>query len=251
MVTSLLNQVVQMKHFSRSNLLGFILLLCLVLSSCVKKECFKKEYIFVCYSHKYHQPIYVKYQINSSVLIDSISRSDNFRVDTLVDLNLSLKDYKNSGFDRGHLKPAASSKGSEEEMSESFFLSNISPQYPRFNREVWKKIESFERSLLDDYDSLIIYTGNTFNCINNQKLNNSKIRIPKKVFKTIMTSDSTGISFVCPNKADVTYKDITVLSIEELESLIKEELYPGYSKFSQAEVDSVLKVSFNKFMKFN
>jgi endonuclease G len=72
-----------------------------------------------------------------------------------------VSDYKNSGYDRGHLAPAAdfSDKQSYEE---SFILSNISPQVGGFNRVYWKAIERFTRGLTSNYDKVHIVTGPLF-----------------------------------------------------------------------------------------
>ena len=56
--------------------------------------------------------------------------------------------YKNSGFDRGHLAPAADfASSSDDEMNDTFALTNISPQVPRFNRSIWLRLEEFVRKV--------------------------------------------------------------------------------------------------------
>ncbi len=54
-------------------------------------------------------------------------------------------DYYKSGFDRGHLCPAADANFDEQALKETFYLSNISPQIPKFNRAVWGKLERKSR----------------------------------------------------------------------------------------------------------
>lgn len=56
--------------------------------------------------------------------------------------------YRNSGYDRGHLAPAADFKR-DGELHDSFSLSNISPQLPRFNRTLWLRVEEFVRSVAE------------------------------------------------------------------------------------------------------
>ena len=68
-------------------------------------------------------------------------------------------DYQKSVYDRGHLAPAAGMRYTMETMLQSFFYSNMSPQLPRFNRGVWKKLEEQVRKWAVEYDSLYIVTG--------------------------------------------------------------------------------------------
>ena len=69
-------------------------------------------------------------------------RKNDFRIDPVVKtVSATPADYRNSGYDRGHLCPAGDMAFSEIAMSESFYMSNISPQVPSFNRGIWKTLE--------------------------------------------------------------------------------------------------------------
>ena len=57
-------------------------------------------------------------------------------------ISAQLEDYRGSGYDRGHLCPAGDMKLNRTSMSESFLLSNMSPQERSFNRGIWKKVET-------------------------------------------------------------------------------------------------------------
>lgn len=73
-----------------------------------------------------------------------INRSKSkFKIDECIPkfFQNTLKDFRCSGYDRGHLAPAANH-------SETFFLSNISPQNPNFNRGYWKKLEKHVRNYM-------------------------------------------------------------------------------------------------------
>ena len=95
------------------------------------------------YSEQREQPIWIVYElIKEEVVSKAISRTDNFRPDHSIKTgSATLADYKASGYDRGHLAPAADMGHSKESMSDSFYLSNMSPQVPQFNRGIWKKLE--------------------------------------------------------------------------------------------------------------
>jgi len=71
-----------------------------------------------------------------------------------------LSDYKNSGFDRGHLVPAADLNfHSQKAMDDTFHLTNISPQVAEFNREYWARIEHFTRKLTKQFSNVYVCTG--------------------------------------------------------------------------------------------
>ena len=92
-----------------------------------------KAYTFQ-YSEAHEQAAWVLYRITAEQLQTSVNRTDDFRADEAVTTgSASLEDYRGSGYDRGHMAPAAAMAWSVEIMSESFLLSNISPQDPDFN----------------------------------------------------------------------------------------------------------------------
>ncbi|KAL2912600.1 nuclease [Polyrhizophydium stewartii] len=74
-----------------------------------------------------------------------------------------LADYVGTGFDRGHLVPAADVRESQKAVDETFMLSNISPQVAKgFNRGYWAHFENFVRSLTKQFDDVYVITGPLF-----------------------------------------------------------------------------------------
>ncbi|KAG0144003.1 hypothetical protein CROQUDRAFT_660540 [Cronartium quercuum f. sp. fusiforme G11] len=70
-----------------------------------------------------------------------------------------LSDYFRSGYDRGHMVPAADAKMSQEAMNETFILSNIAPQVGEgFNRDYWAHLENFTRQLTNSFSDLYVFT---------------------------------------------------------------------------------------------
>lgn len=72
--------------------------------------------------------------------------------------------YNHSGYDRGHNVPAADRMCSGEMLTETFSMSNISPQLPRFNRKEWKRIEDLVRSLARRFGAVRVITAPVFFC---------------------------------------------------------------------------------------
>ncbi|BGP52419.1 nuclease [Rhodotorula kratochvilovae] len=70
-----------------------------------------------------------------------------------------LTDYFRSGYDRGHMVPAADAKQSQEAMGETFLLSNIAPQVgDGFNRHYWAYLEAFCRNLTNSFEDVYVFT---------------------------------------------------------------------------------------------
>lgn len=89
-------------------------------------------------------------------------RFNNFRADVRLPhrFRASLNAYKGSGHDRGHLVSSANALLSAIENSETFLLSNMSPQKPAFNQGIWKDLEDAVRTLNDQDDVLEVYVLN-------------------------------------------------------------------------------------------
>ncbi|MFD1159057.1 DNA/RNA non-specific endonuclease [Roseovarius aestuarii] len=83
-------------------------------------------------------------------------RLDNFRPDQRIPrrFRASLEAYKGSGFDRGHLAASANLNETDIQNSETFLLSNMSPQLPNFNRKIWRDLEIAVREL-NEYHSVL------------------------------------------------------------------------------------------------
>lgn len=114
----------------------------------------------ICYREEYEQPEWAAYTLTAEKLVKNASRADNFRPDPLISTgSASLADYKGSGYDRGHLAPAADFSYSAEAMSDSFYLSNMSPQNGSFNRGIWAKLEAAVRDWAGETLITYVVTG--------------------------------------------------------------------------------------------
>lgn len=143
-----------------------------------------------------------------------IERSDSFRPDYRVPemFRADLVDYTGSGYDRGHLVASANQRESELQNSETFLLSNMSPQKPQFNRGIWKTLETEIRRLNSKAKILetfvicgpIFYFDTPVQKIGTSDSNEVSIPVPHAYFKSILTENNRGTlhmwSFVLPNE---------------------------------------------------
>lgn len=134
--------------------------------------------------------------------LDEVARSDNFRPDFRVPkrFRADLSDYSGSGYDRGHLVASANLNDEHIQNSETFLLSNMSPQTPRFNRQKWRSLESAVRKLDENSKVLETYviTGPIFDfshvieMIGEGDRNGVSIPVPSHFFKCVLTEEKSG-----------------------------------------------------------
>ena len=198
------------------------------------------------YNEEHEQADWVAYTLIDNMLNNEIERSDDFRVDTMVSTgSAELSDYRRSGYDRGHLAPAADMKITDETMSESFFMSNMSPQKPGFNRGVWKKLEQKVRDWASIYDTLYVVTGPVLE-EGLETIGENEVSIPNKYYKALLVYKidlQTGIGFVLENESsseELKNFAVTIDSVEKLTSIdFFEKLPDGFEN----QIESTLKMS--------
>ena len=180
------------------------------------------------YSEKYEQPLWVTYNLTADeVKSKKARRSDDFRSDPDIPTGSATpEDYKKSYFDRGHLAPAADMSFSLQAMSESFYMSNMSPQRAEFNRGIWKKLEEKVRDYAVACGSLYVVSGPIFDtdtpCIT---IGRNKVSVPDKYYKVLLdtnTAKPKAIAFVIDNRAakqPLSEYAVTVDAVEAMTGL--------------------------------
>jgi len=184
------------------------------------------------YSEEHEQAEWVYYELTSTEARNNMyKRSDNFREDAQVKTgSASLADYKGSGYDRGHLAPAGDMGFSSAAMSESFYMSNISPQDPSFNRGIWRQLESLVRSWSTEKAGLFVVTGPVLEA-GLSTIGYNEVSIPNYYYKVLLDYDEQGgeyeaIGFLLPNRKGVRELDDYVVSVDSIENITGIDFYP-------------------------
>jgi endonuclease G len=172
------------------------------------------------YSYTTKVSTYVVEKIVGSTLIKSTARKDDFREDPEVPAQFRsiLTDYQGTGYDRGHMAPAADFMFDANMMSESFFLTNMMPQVPGNNRGIWKYLEEMTRYWAQTKGEVYVITGTIYT--QPSKIIGKGVSVPSHVYK-IVIDPKTGktASFLFPNeKLDPKLIDqyaVSVLTIEQ------------------------------------
>lgn len=164
-------------------------------------------------------------------------RSNDFRVDKSVSTGSAVpSDYAKSGYDRGHLCPAADMAISAWAMSETFYMSNMSPQAPSFNRGIWKSLEEQVRSW-GKKEKIFIVVGPVFKD-GKGAIGRNRVTVPGYYYKVVYSPDRKQmIAFVLPNeKGKKTLKEF-IVSVDSVESLTDIDFFPQLPDFLQSNLE--------------
>lgn len=172
---------------------------------------------------------WASWQLNRSWL-GKVDRANDFRPDTDLPSEcyaVRPNDYRHSDYDRGHLVPSGDRTRLQEDNSATFIMSNIIPQSPANNREVWRELEEYSRDLAYQGKELYIVAGGREIA---QKIAQEKVTVPKYTWKAILVLDRPGVTINpenartiavwIPNNeqvANTNWQDYMV-SVQELET---------------------------------
>ncbi|NCW77200.1 MAG: DNA/RNA non-specific endonuclease [Oxalobacteraceae bacterium] len=154
-----------------------------------------------------------------------VRRKDAFHAEEALPptVRAELSDYARSGYDRGHMSPAADMP-TEEAQHQSFSLANIVPQDRENNQRLWSAIEGATRHLANQRGEIFVITGPLFEGERIQRIN-GRVFVPTHVFKAIYDpAKKEGAAWLAPNAAGDTYE---VMSLAELEKRAGINLFPA------------------------
>jgi len=153
-----------------------------------------------------------------------VKRHDSFHAEVALPpaYRAELSDFARSGYDRGHMAPAADMP-SIQAQHESFSLANIVAQNRHNNQILWSAVEGATRHLTNLRGELYVMTGPMFEGEKVERLN-GRVFIPTHVFKAVLDPvRAEGAAWIAPNNDS---NDYTVVSIAELERRLQITLFP-------------------------
>jgi endonuclease G len=189
----------------------------------------KHEYYTLSYNEKYEQAEWVAYELKKSYVRSSNFDRPYFIEDPKVKTgSADWRNYKKSGYDKGHLCPAGDMEFEINAYNDTFFTSNISPQIHDFNGGVWNRLEQKVRYWATKYDGVYVITGGVLES-NLKTIGQEKVSVPNYFYK-ILLDNSDGqyrmIAFLVPSKkSDKPIYDF-VVSVDSLEKMTGIDFFP-------------------------
>ena len=195
-------------------------------------------------------PNWVAWELLGTETDGVVKRSDNFWCDENVKGCPDPSDYKNSGYDRGHMCPAADQKWSEQAMSDCFSMANMVPQDHALNAGAWQTLESKERQWAKRDSAIVIIAGPIYEDADRQTIGSAGVRVPSAFFKVMIApyvDEPRGIGFVYPNMTSPGNMRDYSMSIDEVEKITGYDFFYNLPDDIEEKIES--QVSFKAWDK--
>ncbi|MDA8793605.1 DNA/RNA non-specific endonuclease [Bacteriovoracaceae bacterium] len=213
--------------------------------SCHQGIIIQHNYYNLCYSISNEISLWGSHLLRKSFVKGEEGRTEDFRKDEKIEeSNVDEDSYKRSGFDRGHLVPAADMAKNFHSMSESFYMSNMTPQLPSFNRGIWKKLENQVRNWVLEGRDMIVITGAILP--KEPEKVNDLISIPKFFYKIVFDfknkNEMKMIAFLLPHEK--SNKDLAefAVSVDRIEDMTDLNFFNNLSIEEQVKLESQVEV---------
>lgn len=192
-------------------------------------EIVKHKYYTLSYNENHEQAEWVAYELKKNQLSYTNHHRPYFEDDPQVETgSASWRNYKKSGYDKGHLCPAGDRRFSEEAFVETFYTSNISPQLNDFNAGIWNRLEQKTRYWASKYDGVYVVTGGVLSN-DLESIGKEKVSVPKYFYK-ILLDNSRGeyktIAFLLPHEDSEKPLNKFVVSIDKIEKMTGIDFFP-------------------------
>lgn len=182
----------------------------------------------VSYNKDLRIPNWVSYELTRRETIGKEKRNDRFIADPLVKgVSATNEDYSRSGYDKGHMAPAADMKWSNTAMKESFYFSNICPQHPQLNRRGWKKLEEKIRDWAAADSAIIVICGPVIRK-QAKTIGKNKVVVPQQFFKVVLSpfvKPMRAIGFLFNNEQCVDPLSAYTVTIDSIERLTNMDFF--------------------------
>ena len=196
---------------------------------------------------KWLVPNWVAYELTNSESDGEQERSNHFKPDPLVKGDpVTTNDYSKSGYDRGHMAPAADMKWSEQAMRESFYMTNICPQIHNLNAGDWKDLEELARDWARKYGNIYIACGPIVEANYPTIGKNHSIAVPSAFYKVFLRQTRKGwtsIGFIMPNKAGNRPLMTYMLTVDEIEEQTGIDFFYNLPDSIESQVERTYSIS--------
>ena len=188
------------------------------------------NYFVLSYAEDFEQAEWVAYELHEAQLKNANFKRPFFVQDPEVKTgSADWRNYKKSGYEKGHLCPAGDRKFSKSAFEETFFTSNISPQLHDFNSCVWNRLEQKVRYWAQKYYKVQVISGGILDR-NLKTIGSERVAVPAYFYK-ILGAEINGnyklIAFLVPHESSDRPLYEFVVAVDEIEKRTKIDFFPA------------------------
>ena len=201
----------------------------------------KRKGYTLSYNADYKTPQWVAWELTKKETKGKEGRTNKFLPDPDVrGAKAYTGDYTKSGYDRGHMAPAADMKWNKQAMEESFYMSNICPQNPNLNRGDWNEMEIQCRKWAETYGDIYIVAGPILYRGHHKQIGAHRVTVPEAFFKVVlcMKGEPKAIGFIYKNGDGNRPKGDYVNTVDEVERITGIDFFPSLPDETERRVEA-------------
>ncbi|NHN26668.1 DNA/RNA non-specific endonuclease [Flavobacterium jejuense] len=189
---------------------------------------YKKRTYALSYSEEYEQAEWVAYVLKSSDIKEVDFKRPYFEIDTDILTGAAhWRNYKKSGYNKGHLCPAGDRRSNLKDYEETFLTSNISPQKYDFNAGIWNRLEQKVRYWAKKQDSIYVVSGGVLTD-DLETIGFENVAVPKYFYKILLSNDHKKmIGFLVPHQKSDKPLYSFITSVDEIEKMTDIDFFPS------------------------
>lgn len=207
------------------------------------RQLLQYEGFAVSFNPQLHIPNYVVWELTADeARATSVTRNDaKFAPDPDVEGCPALADYRGSGYDRGHMAPAADMKWSTQAMDDCHLLTNMAPQTHALNGGPWKTVEDNCRNWARRDSALVIICGPVVTDRINRTIGDTGVAVPERFFKVVLApyaDPPRAIGFIMSNYDTSGGAQRAAVTIDEVEAVTGYDFFSALPDDIEAAVES-------------
>lgn len=177
------------------------------------------------FNREHNNPNWAAWELTADEAKGTLPRANDFEPDPKLPENhqVTHADYTRSGYDRGHMVPAADMKWDSKAMNDCFYMSNICPQTHALNAGGWETLESACRRWAKQEGSVYIVCGPVYKGTKHKTIGKDlKITVPEGFFKVVLSmrdGKEKAIGFYYANSNAKQTMEQTATTVDEIEAL--------------------------------
>lgn len=200
---------------------------------------YEHETYTLSYSEAHEQAEWVAYVLKASDIKYTDYKRPYFEIDKDILTGAAhWKNYKNSGYNKGHLCPAGDRRENKKDYESTFLTSNIAPQKYDFNAGIWNRLEQKVRYWAKKQDSIYVITGGVLSD-DLETIGFENVAVPKYFYKILLSKDGTKmIGFLVPHEKSEQPLYSFIVAVDKIEEMTGIDFFPALDDEIENKLES-------------